>query len=73
MSDNHFYSVDRPPYRPKMAPIEYVFCELADELARRVRREWVIDDLRWNIYDICARIGRDGKFHNTFVHCGFPF
>ena len=73
LSDNHFYSVDRPPYRPKMAPIEYVFCELADELARRVRREWVIDDLRWNIYDICARIGRDGKFHNTFVHCGFPF
>lgn len=25
---NHFFSVDRPPYCPKMAPIEYIFVRL---------------------------------------------
>ena len=28
-SPNNFCSVDRSPYRPKMAPIEYCFCEVA--------------------------------------------
>ena len=35
---NNFYSVDRPPYQPKIAPIEYVICELAGELAKRCQR-----------------------------------
>ena len=26
-SPNNFFSADRPPYQPKMAPIEYIFCE----------------------------------------------
>jgi len=25
-SENKFESVDRPPYAPKLAPMEYVFC-----------------------------------------------
>ena len=70
-SNNHFVPVDRPPYRPKIAPIEYVFCELASELAMRCQREWTINDLRANIYDICSRIGREGRLHNTFIHCGY--
>ena len=72
-SPNRFISVDRPPYRPTMAPIEFIFCELAAELARRVQESWTIDDLRQNIFNICSRIGRNGKFENTFVHCNYPY
>ena len=70
-SNNNFYSVDRPPYRPKIAPIEYIFCELAAELALRCTREWNIDELRRNIYDICSTVGSGGRLHSTFVHCGY--
>ena len=70
---NHFFSVDRPPYRPTMAPIEFVFCELASELSRRIKEHWTIDTLRLNIIDICSKIGRYGKFENTFVHCNYPY
>lgn len=71
-SNNHFFSVNRPPYRPKIAPIEFVFCELAAELERRVQADWTIDSLRFHIYDICSTIGRGGSFHSTFIHCGYP-
>ena len=73
VSNNVFQSVDRPPYRPKMAPIEYAFCELACALKTRVKREWTADDLRRNIEDICITMGYQGKFQNTFRHCGYPF
>ena len=69
---NHFYSVDRPPYRPKLAPIEYIFCELAAELSRRCQRDWMIDIMRANIYDILSNIGLDGSLYSTLVHCGYP-
>jgi len=72
-SPNDFSSVDRPPYCPKLAPIEYIFCELAAELGRRCTRDWTMVELRWNIIDIVRRIGRDGRLHSTFVHCGYPF
>ena len=70
-SENNFYSVDRPPYQPKIAPIEYIFCELAAELTRRCVREWDIDILRDNIFDVLSKIGYNGKFYSTFVHCGY--
>jgi len=72
-STNNFSSIDRPPYCPKIAPIEYIFCELAAELGRRCQRDWTIVDLRRNIIDIVRMIGRDGRLHSTFVHCGYPF
>ena len=72
-SHNHFHSVDRPPYYPKIAPIEYLFCELSAELARRCRREWTMVDLRINIFEICSLLGRNGNLFSTFVHCGYPF
>ena len=71
-SPNNFFAVDRPPYRPKLAPIEYVFCELAAELTRRCQRHWTIDIMRANIYDIVSNIGLNGKLFSTFVHCGYP-
>ena len=33
VSNNNFQTMNRPPYHPKLAPIEYVFCELACELS----------------------------------------
>ena len=61
-----------PPYKPKMGLIEYIFCELAGELDRRVQREWTPIDLRRNISQIMDSLGFGGKFHNTFTHCGYP-
>jgi len=72
-STNHFSSIDRPPYCPKITPIEYIFCELAVELGCRCQRDWTIVDLRRNIIDIVRMIGRDGRLHSTFVHCAYPF
>ena len=72
-SPNIFESVDRPPYSPKLAPIEFIFCELAAELSRRCTRDWTMDDLRRNVVDIVRNIGRGGRLHSTFVHCGYPY
>ena len=51
-SENRFEPVDRPPYIPKLAPIEYVFCELAAELSRQCNRNWKMEDLSWKCIDI---------------------
>jgi len=68
---NRFRTLNRPPYYAKIAPIEYIICELACELDRRVKRDWTMADLQQNIEDIGRRIGRNGGFHRTFVHCGY--
>ena len=68
---NRFRTVNRPPYHAKIAPIEYVICELACELDHRVRSNWTAVELRQNIEDIGKRIGQNGGFQRTFVHCGF--
>ena len=72
-SPNHFFSVDRLPYRPKISPIEYIFREGSCELERRVERDWDINDLRHSIVDIFSNIGCDGKFRKIFIHCGYPY
>jgi len=72
-SPNIFTTMNRPAYMPKIAPIEYVFCELTCELGKIVEREWTMQHLEQAIRDIVARLGRDGKFNNTFEHCGYPF
>ena len=64
--------VDWPPYRPNLAPIEYVFYKVVAELARRVKRDWTTT-LCTYMYDVCSSIGNGGKFHLTFVHCGYPY
>ena len=70
---NTFNSIDIPPYTPKIAPMEFIFCELATELSRRCKRDWMIIDLRQNIRNIVRNIGHNGRLHSTFVHCGYPF
>jgi hypothetical protein len=42
---NRFDIGPRPPYQPKYGPIEYVFCELAATLTRRVQRDWDVQRL----------------------------
>ena len=62
-SHNYFHVVNRPPYRPNIAPIESNFYELKTaELGWRVKPEWNISSLRCHIYDICSKIGRNTKF-----------
>jgi transposase len=68
---NVFEIVARPPYQPKYGPIEYIFCELGDELRRRSRPHWTINTLRQEIIQILSSIGHDGKLNNTFAHCGY--
>jgi hypothetical protein len=71
-SPNHFFIVPRPPYQPKYGPIKYIFCELAGELQKRIQPNWTILHLEHEINDVCAMLGCDGKFDNTFAHCGYP-
>ena len=49
---NHSRSVDQPPYCPKIAPIEFIVCELASQLSHCCMREWTALDIRKNIVDI---------------------
>ena len=65
-STNHLYLVNRLSYWPKIAPIEYDLCEITSELGKWVRRDWDLNILRDNIYDICRNIGTNGCFHSTF-------
>ena len=72
-TNNHFISVNRPPHCLSIALIEYIFCELAPELARRVYEGWTMEDLRLNVIHICSTTRRIGKFENTCVHCNYPY
>lgn len=46
-----FEVINMPPYIPNIAPISYTICELASELGRRIKRDWTIYFLKWNIRD----------------------
>jgi transposase len=67
----HWSIVPRPPYQPKFGPIEYIFCELPCELKCIAQLNWDTAKLRQEIFNIAARIGRDGSFDRTFEHCGY--
>jgi transposase len=69
--DHTFFSICRPPYQPKWAPIEYIFCQISTELRRRVRRTWTKENLTDALYDIIIPLGWDGSFDRTFRHCGY--
>jgi len=69
--DKRYQLVYRPPYQPKYGPIEYVFAELGRQLEKLVQQTWTDDDLEHHIGIIADNLGMNGKFHNTFVHCGY--
>ena len=64
-----FEIVPRPPYRPKYAPVEYMFCEISARLTHMVRLDWTLLNLRMAIVTCIADIGRDCKLNRTFHHC----
>ena len=68
--DNNVYSIDRPPYRPKIASTEYMLCELSGEFLQICHCEWN-DNIRVNIYDMMTKICTHGRSYNTIVHCGY--
>jgi len=70
-SPNIFMIVPRPPFQPKYGPIEYIFAEIAEELEKRVKPSWTTADLARELQTVCAMVGRNGKFNNTFDHCGY--
>jgi transposase len=70
-SNHVFYSVARPAYRPKWAPIEYCFCQIANELTRKVWSGWDGDDLRTELNHLLLNLGSDNVFNKTFAHCGY--
>ena len=59
----------RPPYRPWMALIEYVFYQLADRLRQRVFRINKTVDLIHEIHEIIPTLS---GFDATFEHCKYP-
>ena len=66
-----FIAIPRPPYQPKFAPIEYVFCQIGNELAKRTREGDSMQIFCTNITDLCTSIGRGGSLDRTFAHCGY--
>ena len=66
-----FIAIPWPPYQPKFAPIEYVFCQIANDLAKRTTETDTLNDLRNNITNLCTVIGNGGNFDRTFAHCGY--
>ena len=66
-----FLAIPRPPYQPKFAPIEYVFCQIANELSRKTNENDTPIDLRRKLTNICTVVGNEGKLDRTFQHCGY--
>ena len=63
-----FTIVARPPYQPKHAPIEYIFCEISTRLSTMIQPNWTLVDLRLAIAQCIVAIGRDCKLNRTFRH-----
>ena len=67
-----FEIVRRPPYQPKIAPIEYKIGEVCQIASRRVTSRTQPGELEAIVRDIFDGMSRDdGNFHATFVHCGY--
>ena len=69
--DSAFEIVARPPYQPKVAPIEYKICDVCLALQRFIDRTDDLDSLEVRTYKIVAAAGMGGNFDRTFAHCGY--
>jgi transposase len=70
-SNNVFRIVPRPACAPKYGPIEYIFCQLGDRLRERANHTWTNAILRQEIINVLGSLGTDGRFNQTFAHCGY--
>ena len=68
---HRFVSMPRPPYQPKVAPIEYIFGEIASILSRKCARHWGVQELHDEIHNACMTVGLNGAMNRTFEHCGY--
>ena len=71
IEDHQFCVVRRPPYRPRIAPIEYIFCEINTILSRQIHSEWTPQNLELEINNACLAVGNNGGIDRTFTHCGY--
>ena len=67
-ADNDHIIIYRPAYWPMCEPIEYVFCQLADQLYDRYH---AIRDLPQLVNTINCIIGQLCDFDATFDHIGY--
>jgi hypothetical protein len=67
-----FSIVCRPPYQPKVAPVEYKICDICLAVQRWIDERSTTDGLEQKVYNIFAELGDDGNFkNNSFDHCGY--
>ena len=66
-----FVAVPRPPYQPKVAPVEYAFCMIATALCNQIQRSWTLPVLRRQLHNVVMSLGFEGKMNRTFAHCGY--
>ena len=67
-----FVPICRPPYQPKIAPIEFAFGEVTVRLSQRCAKDWDNQKLVEELDSACRLIGIEGKMDRTFTHCGYP-
>jgi hypothetical protein len=74
-AQHKFTAIPRPPYQPKWAPIEYVFCQVSTKLSKAVKQSWTIQDLHDELHNIVVAMGYmdGGSMNKTFSHCGYNF
>ena len=68
---HRFVSMPRPPYQPKIPPIEYMFGEISTILARKCARNWGVEELYNELHNACMCVGLNGNLNRTFAHCGY--
>ena len=68
-----FRSICRPPYQPKIAPIEYIFGEITMILSRKCAKDWDLGKLSEEIHNACMMVGCHGKLDRTYQHCGYNY
>jgi len=68
---HRFNIMRRPPYQPKIAPIEYKICDIACELRRRINQGATVQVLEQEVLNIAGNAGIQGNFDSTFAHCGY--
>ena len=68
-----FISINRPPYRPWIAPIEYIFGDITLTLSRKCAKDWDERRLIDEIHNACVNVGMDGSLDRLFRHCGYTY
>ena len=66
-----FRIVCRPPYQPKVAPVEYKICDICQYCVRQITEQDDHNALQNMILRCFATVGDGGNFDRTFEHCGY--